>query len=293
MTATAPTLLDNPIARVAEIDSRARRVETPCGAGTMVWRVWGDEGSSRPPVVLGHGAQGAWSHWIRNVDALAASGRMVIAADLPGHGDSAEPPTPDHQGISAVLAEGLRHILGEGGKADLVGFSFSGIAFAWFAAQYPQLVRRLILVGTGGLNTPHGPIDIRRVSGLQGEERQAALKSNLLGLMLNHPETVDSLAMHLLVANARRSAVDPQKLVVPDRMLPALERLTVQLDAIWGELDRPHPNPVVQEEVLRRYQPDLDFEVVPDSGHWVMYERPDAFNAALLRLLDRPLRAAA
>lgn len=281
----AATLASDPAALVAEIEGRARRVETPCGEASMVWRIWGSD-TGRTPVVLGHGAQGAWSHWIRNVEALVASGRLVIAADLPGHGESADPATPDHPGISAVLADGLCQILGEGRQVDLVGFSFGGVAFTYFASFYPEMARRVILVGCGGLDTPIGHIDLRRVGGLQGEERQAALKANLLGLMLHHPETADDLAIHLLVRNARRSSINPQALVIPDRLVAALPDVAVPVDAIWGEFDRPHPDPHLQEAVLRRTHPDADFRVIQDAGHWVMYERPEAFNAALIAMLD-------
>ena len=43
------------------------------------------------PTVLLHGGSGSWNHWVRNIDALLASGRQVIAPDLPGFGDSARP----------------------------------------------------------------------------------------------------------------------------------------------------------------------------------------------------------
>lgn len=281
------TLATDPAAFVAEIEGRARRVETPCGDGTMVWRIWGSD-TGRTPVVLGHGAQGAWSHWIRNVDALVEAGHFVIAADLPGHGESVDPPTPDHAGISAALFAGLRQILGEGRQVDLAGFSFGGVAFAYLAAYHPGLARRLILIGCGGLDTPLGHIDLRRVGGLQGQERQAALKANLLGLMLHHPESADDLAVHLLVRNARRSTINPQALVIPDRLVAVLPDVGVPVDAIWGEFDRPHPGPHLQEEVLRRSHPDADFRVIEDAGHWAMYERPEAFNAALLDMLDAP-----
>jgi pimeloyl-ACP methyl ester carboxylesterase len=77
---------------------------------------------------------------------------------------------------------------------------------------------------------------------------------------------------------------------MPDRLLRILPEVKVQLDSIWGEFDRPHPDPEVQEEVLRRFDPGLDFRTIADAGHWVMYERPEAFNAALLDMLSQPLR---
>lgn len=275
----------DPAALVADYEARATRIETPCGDGAMVWRVWG-EGE---PLVIGHGAQGAWSHWIRNIDRLSAT-RMLIAADLPGQGDSALPATPDHRGISAALAQGLAEILGEGVQADFAGFSFSGSAFAHLAAYHPGLVRRLIIIGSGGLDTPHGHVKLGRVAGLKGEERTAMLKANLLGLMLHHPESTDALAQHLLVVNARKARLASPDLVIPDRLLRILPEIAAPVDAIWGEFDRPHPDPHVQEAVIRQVQPDTDFRVIADAGHWVMYERPDTFDAALLDMLDRPVR---
>jgi pimeloyl-ACP methyl ester carboxylesterase len=279
------------IAEVAAVEARGRRVDTRCGDGTMAWRIWGEEHAGRTPIVLGHGAQGAWSHWIRNIDVLAER-FMVIVVDLPGQGDSAMPGTPDHAGISKAIAEGLRAIVGER-PVDLVGFSFSGIVFAHCAALYPEAARRVILIGCGGLDTPHGHVHLQRASGLQDDERRAVLKSNLLGLMLAHPETVDELALHLLVTNARKTRLVKADLVVPDRLLRVLPEVNVPVDAIWGELDRPHPEPALQEAAIRSVQPGTDFRVIPGAGHWAMYERPEAFDAVLIAMLEAGPRALA
>ena len=281
----------DPLAELAAVEARARRVETPCGQGTLVWRVWGEaHAGDAPPLLLGHGAQGAWSHWIRNIPLLAET-RTVIAVDLPGQGDSALPPAVTHRAIADVLAAGLRQVLGDARAADFAGFSMSGTLFAWTAVHHPDLVRRLVLLGCGGLDTAHGPIDIGSPRGLAGEARQARLRANLLGLMLHHADSVDDLALHLLVANARKARLVDPGLVLPDKLKRALPLIAAPVDAIWGEFDRPHPDPAVQEAVIRAIQPDCDFRVIAGAGHWVMYERPDACTRALLSLLDAPLRA--
>jgi pimeloyl-ACP methyl ester carboxylesterase len=274
----------DPATLVAGFAARARRAETHCPSGSVVWHIWG-EGR---PVVLAHGSSGNWTHWIRNIDALAEH-YQVIAADLPGQGDSGMPVTADHRGIAAALGEGLQELLG-GERADLVGFSLGGVLFAYLAAWYPQVARRLVLVGTGGLDTPLGPVKIGRVGGLRGEERVAAIKANLLGLMLCHEESTDELAQYLLLANAAKSRLEPKGLVSPDRLVAILPEIAAQVDAIWGAFDRPHPDPALQAAVIRRTHPDCDFRVVADAGHWVMYERAEAFNTALLDLLAQPLR---
>ncbi|MBU6266967.1 MAG: alpha/beta hydrolase [Sphingomonadales bacterium] len=268
-----------------DLEATTRRVETPCGDGTLVWRVWG----AGKPLVLGHGAQGAWSHWVRNIPALAQT-RMVIAVDLPGQGDSAVPADRTHRGIADVLATGLRAIVGTQ-PVDIAAFSMSGTLFAWMAAHHPTLVRRLVLIGCGGLDTPHGHIDIGSVKGLTGEARTARLKANLLGLMLHHPDSVDDLALHLLVANARKARWVTPDLVVPDKLKRALPHIACPVDAIWGEFDRPHPDPALQEAVIHAVQPECDFRVIAGGGHWVMYEQAAAFTTTLLDLLATPLRA--
>ncbi len=66
-----------------------------CGT---IWRRWGEG----PPLVLLHGGAGSWTHWIRNIDALAAD-RTLWIPDLPGLGDSPLPPEPrDHAAIAGV-----------------------------------------------------------------------------------------------------------------------------------------------------------------------------------------------
>lgn len=276
----------DPAMALADHERRARRFETPCGDGTIVWHSWG----SGPPLLLLHGAQGGWSHWIRNIDAFAAE-RTVWAPDLPGFGRSAMPAEDSHAAISGALAAGLRTLIAPGDlPLDVIGFSFGGVAAAHLAALHPDLVRRLILVGTGGLDTPMGHIELGRVRGLEGEARTAALRGNLLGLMLHDPASVDPMALHLQITNGMRSRLSPAALVLPARLLEALPDIRAQIDAIWGEHDRPHPDPSVQEAVLRRFAPDMEFHVVAGAGHWAMYEKAPAFNATALAMLRRPLR---
>jgi pimeloyl-ACP methyl ester carboxylesterase len=270
---------------VADFERRARRFETPCGDGSLVWRAWG----SGPPVLLAHGGHGAWSHWIRNIDALARE-RTVWALDLPGLGESALPPREDHEAISETIATGLRQLIALDLPVDIVGFSFGGVTAAHLAAFHPELVRRLILVDTGGLDLPMGHLDVRGVRGLDDMERRAVLRANLLSLMLHDPASADDLALHLQYINGRRARIKAETLVLPDRLVKILPRVSVQLDAIWGEFDAPHPDPAAQASVLRRFHPDLDFRVIPGAGHWAMYERPAAFNRTVQDLLSHPLR---
>lgn len=286
MSDAIPAAEPAPAELIAAFERRARRHETPCGDGALVWRAWG----SGPPLLLAHGSHGSWAHFIRSIDVLAAA-RTVWAIDLPGNGDSALPPAADHAAISAVIANGLRQLIApEALPLDVVGFSLGGVICAHLAALHPQLVRRLILVDTGGLDTPMGALETARARGLEGEARRAALRTNLLAIMLRHPESVDELALYLLDRDGPRGRLKPQGLVLPDKLLRVLPTVPVQVDAIWGEFDGPHPDPPAQEAALRSVLPDLDFRTIASSGHWVMYEQPESFNRTVLDMLALPLR---
>lgn len=272
---------------VNALAARCERIETPCGDGSLVWRAWGQG----EPLVLAHGAQGDWRHWMRNIERLSRH-RRIYLVDLPGHGESALPESVDHRGFAKALAAGLDAIFGRAAlPVDLCGFSLGGVVLAHLAAFYPHVARRLVIVGCGGLDTPHGHPDLGRVSGLRGEERRARLKANLLGLMLHADESADDLAIDTLLPMAKQARLEAGgNFVLPDKLLRILPDIRVPVDAIWGALDRPHPDPSVQEAALRTVQPDMAFRVIEGAGHWAMYERPQAFEAALLEVLDLPSR---
>jgi pimeloyl-ACP methyl ester carboxylesterase len=273
-------LARSPEVVVADLEQRGARYETPCGDGVVVWRAWG-EGE---PLLL-HGAHGSWTHFIRNVDALAAT-RRVLVPDMPGYGDSAMPPRPDDgASFAEAIAAGLERLVGDSAPIDVVGFSFGGVIGGHLAADAPHLVRRLILVDAGGLGTPAGEIRNTSVRQLEGEALREAHRYNLLGLMLRHEASVDDLALHIQALNIPRARVNPRDLVVPDRLLANLPRIRAPIDAIWGEFDAAHPDPELQLQVLRRFQLAATMTVIEGAGHWPMYERPNAFNAAVGRLL--------
>jgi pimeloyl-ACP methyl ester carboxylesterase len=108
--------------------------------------------------------------------------------------------------------------------------------------------------------------------------------------MLRDPASVDELALHLQGTNGPRGRLKAEKIVLPDWLVNILPRVPVQLDAIWGEFDAPHPDPEAQASVFRRTHPDLEMRVIPGAGHWSIYENAEAFNRTVLDMLSRPLR---
>ena len=276
------------VAAAQALQQRAQRLETPCGPGSLVWHCWGQ---GRPTLLL-HGGSGSWNHWVRNIDALVAAGRRVIVPDLPGFGDSAGPPElQDADGQWPLLAQGLAQWLG-GAAVDAVGFSFGGLTAALWAQAEPTRFARLVLVGAPALSSERvPPLPLRLWErAAPGPERDAIHRHNLRTLMLAHDESVDDLALALHAANLPRDRLRRRRLMLTDLLARTLPTLDVPVAGIWGELDVLYRNRhQVVRDVLATAPRFLGVHFVPDAGHWVQYERAEAFDAALALALRQQL----
>jgi pimeloyl-ACP methyl ester carboxylesterase len=267
------------------LDARARRSETPCGAGRMVWRAWGDG----RPVVLLHGGSGSWTHWIANIEALARRYR-VIAADMPGFGDSDMPPAPHGvETVTAVVAAGLDALVPPPARCDVLGFSFGGVVGGLAAARLRDRVRTLVLIGTGGMALPRSDLPelVRVPPDGEGAGAREAHRENLRRLMLGDPARADDLAVDLHRDNVRRARFRTGDVPDSDVLLRALPAVTARLAGIWGTRDAfAVPDLDARRRTLARFRADVDFRLVEGAGHWVIYEAPAAVNAALVDILE-------
>lgn len=272
-----------PAQALAQVDNRAQRTETVDGTA---WRCWRG-GAARPPLVLLHGGAGSWAHWIRNADALSAD-RPVWIPDLPGLGESATPPAPrDHAAVASVLARDVDELLPRG-EFDLAGFSFGGIVAAFLAGLQPKRVRRLVLIGAGGLGLRKGEAKILKpwIYLKDPAEREAVHRHNLGVLMLSAPERIDALALHLYTRDILRARVNSAKSSRAEPLKQQLEMLRMPIHGIWGRLDvTAHGKFEAIHAILRGAFPDAKLKLIDDAGHWVQYEQPEPFNAALRELL--------
>jgi 2-hydroxy-6-oxonona-2,4-dienedioate hydrolase len=274
---------------VKNLEAQATRLETPCGAGVMVWHVWGAGDARQPPVVLFHGGSGSWTHWVRNIEPLVAAGRQVIAADLPGFGASALPPVGgDADALVAPLAEGLQALLG-GVPCDLVGFSFGGMTAGMLLAEHPALARRLVLVGAPAMGvTPDRQFELKAWRHLTSEsERENVHRYNLAALMLRDTALIDGLALELHIANLVRDRMPRRRLAHTDILARSLAHVSCPVYAIYGAHDALYKQWISQLAAAYAVAaPDFrGLTLIPDSGHWVQFERPEAFDDALLAAL--------
>ena len=277
-------------AEIQRLLARATRLETPCGDGAMVWHVWQPvRPTGRPPVVLLHGGSGSWTHWLRNIDALLAAGRQVYAADLPGFGDSALPPSgSDADVLPEPVEQGLQLLLGDA-ACELVAFSFGGMVAGFIAAQFPARAQRLVLVGAPGLGVAsRNTITLTRWRHLSDPvEREAVHRQNMAALMLYRPESITALALRLHSDNTLRDRMKGRHLAYSDVLAHTLADVRCPVHAIYGREDALYRQR--QDALPQAFNAAQDFrglQWIEGAGHWVQFEQPAAFDAALAAVLD-------
>ncbi|WP_232290699.1 alpha/beta fold hydrolase [Polaromonas naphthalenivorans] len=286
-------MIDQP-AEVQRLLQSATRLTTPCGGGDLVWHAWGQAACNPAlaPLVLLHGGSGSWTHWLRNIEALAESGRWVLVPDLPGFGDSAAPlHGTDADAIPEPFEQGLQCLLGEQ-ACDLVGFSFGGMVAGLVAAQFPARVARLVLVGAPGLGiAPEKAVRLNAWRHLpEAGRRDEVHRSNLAALMLCHPESITETALRLHVANVLRDRMKGRSLSRTDALAQALLKVQCPVHAIYGAEDALYRGKMQALEPALRLAPGFRaLTLVEDAGHWVQFERAEAFDAALLSTLNAAL----
>jgi pimeloyl-ACP methyl ester carboxylesterase len=110
------------------------------------------KGEGKPPVVILHG----WAQSLRTMVPIAellSHSRQVHLIDLPGFGASPMPPADwDTKQYAARVLKYLEDMKLD--KVDLLGHSFGGRISVRIAANNPQALRSLILIGAHGMRLP-------------------------------------------------------------------------------------------------------------------------------------------
>ncbi|HOB66858.1 alpha/beta fold hydrolase [Ottowia sp.] len=268
-----------------------RRLRTGGAQGHIVWHAWEPSApTDAPPLVLFHGGSGSWTHWVRNIVPLVDSGRRVFAVDLPGFGDS-DPPAggSDADAMLAPLAHSMAQLFA-GQPVDLVGFSFGGMTAGMLLADHPALARRLVLVGAPAMGVvPARQFELKGWRHLKTPQEQAEIHRHNLGvLMLHDHDLIDGLALEVHIANVQRDRLPRRRLAHTDILARSLPRVPCPVRAIYGAHDvlyRQYIHQLAQR--FAETAPDFrGMALIEGAGHWVQFEAPEAFDAALLRALS-------
>jgi pimeloyl-ACP methyl ester carboxylesterase len=245
------------------------------------------------PVIFLHHLMAVLDDWDpRVIDGIAAQ-RRVIAFDNRGVGASggSVPPTIEAMGrdaIAFIRALGLV-------KVDLLGFSLGGGVAQMVALQAPDLVRRIVLAGTG----PRGG------GGIDEINRIAAIAYLKAALTLSDPRNFLFFPRTPAGKRAAKEYFARLKERVEDRDKPiSLQARLAQLKAIRAAgLSAPDDLSVITQAVfvangdhdlmvdsclsadMVRRLPNARLTIYPDSGHGGVFQYHQAFVPAVLDFL--------
>jgi 2-hydroxy-6-oxonona-2,4-dienedioate hydrolase len=269
---------------------RSRERRSPCGDGELVWREWGSGNLSKRPLILLHGGFGSWNHWVRTIPALESEFR-VLAVDLPGCGDSADPPKPyDAASLVEILSSGLDLILPGEITFDLISFSFGGVLSGLLAQAQSRRIHSLTLIGSPILGlTGSGPAnELVEVSRELSIDKVIPLyRHNLQKLMIHNPDAVDDLALTIQIVNMAKARLRSRGIARTSVLADSLRNLPCSLNCIFGDKDTTlDPHLAGIQTYVKKIQPDASFYIIPDAGHWVHFEAWEQVNLLLPEILN-------
>ncbi|ALJ19708.1 alpha/beta fold hydrolase [Microbacterium sp. No. 7] len=250
-------------------------------------RIAVEVGGAGPLIVCVPGMGESRASFRHLVPGLVAAGHRVAAMDLRGHGDSTigfdayDDPAAAGDVLAVIDALG-------GGPATVVGNSMGAAAGVLAAAERPEAVSRLVLIGpfvrdhgsTAArlllrvlLTRPWGPAVWRGYyRSLFGQETPA-----------DHDEHV-ARALSLLRRPGRWAAFQATARTSHAASETALPRVSAATLVVMGERDRDFPDPEAEAawvaEALRGRH-----RMIPGAGHYPMAERPGEVLSAMLPFL--------
>jgi pimeloyl-ACP methyl ester carboxylesterase len=231
------------------------------------------QGEQGLAVLFVHGAGSSHLIWWNQVRALAPLARAV-ALDLPGHGRSS-PGGRESVVDYAQVVLGVMDALAFD-RAVIVGHSMGGAIAQTVALSHPDRIVGLGLVGTGA--------------------RLRVLPSILEGI-LNDPEQT----AHMITQYSFAPGAEPALLAKSEEQLRACPPIVTHGDfracnefdimghvaevraptlIICGRQDR--MTPVKYSEFLASKVPGAQIVLIEGAGHYVMLERPEQVNRALV-----------
>ena len=242
------------------------------------------------PVILLHGWLGSWGLWQETMENLGARYR-TYALDFWGFGESGKKrESYAVQDFVSLVDQFMQHLGIE--SAPLVGHSMGGTVSLSVAIQYPERVRKVVVIGSpivGG--------SLSLLLKMFGQRPVAyVVYHNLWGLrfgfrMLSPFYTRDPRWPDMMDRDLSRTTLESFLFSIASLhetdLRPNIPQIKVPVMGMYGDKDIVvHPE---QWKPLQEGLPDCRIERFNTAGHFIMLDEPSRFVSTLREFLDCPM----
>lgn len=259
---------------------------------------YNEAGSGEAVIMLhgsGPGASG-WSNFHRNIGPFVDAGYRVLLVDCPGWNKSDSVVCKESR--PKLIARVVRSLMDKLNieSAHIVGNSMGTVAALAFAIDFPERVKRLVLLGGGGagpsLFSAMPPEGIKRIQELYAEPTMPNLM-RMLDVFVYDPKALSKELIETRFANIQARPEHLQNWIaswaayphqfpdqsarIPEVKAPAL--------IIWGRDDRFVPLDLGLR--LLWLMPNAELHIFGQCGHWAQWEHADKFNELSTAFLKR------
>ena len=261
------------------------------GGTTYAYRELGPKGGI--PVVFFVHLAATLDNWDPRIIDPIAKGRHVIAFDNRGVGASTGR-VPDS--VEAMADDAYTFITALGfDKVDVFSFSLGGMVAQALVVRHPELVRKLVLTGTG----PKGGKDIDKVAGTTYRDmlRAALNRSDPKEFLFFNRDAAGKPAARAFVNRLKERTADrdaPIKVAAFQTQLKAIKKWgrstpddlsTITQPTLIANGDNDRMVPSVLSEDLHRRIKGSELIIYPDSGHGGIFQYHETFAPVAVEFL--------
>tara|TARA_R110002012_G_scaffold263456_2_gene446547 strand:+ start:212735 stop:213676 length:942 start_codon:yes stop_codon:yes gene_type:complete len=261
------------------------------------------EGNGKKTLLFVHGLSSNSEAWAKNIETLRKH-YTCIALDLPGYGKSSK---PDVAYTPTYFAEVVHQFIGQLDLKNivLIGHSMGGQASIKLALNYPDVIKKLILVAPAGLEqfTAPNAAFMKAFFTLESVKNtpDAQIEKNYALNFYKQPEDVHQMIndrkqiKEALDFEAHCQAIVRSISGMLDEPVSAnLEDISQSTLVIFGDQDMLIPNryfnpdltiEAVGEIALEKI-PTVKLELIKDAGHFVHYEKPKEVNLRIQQFIE-------
>jgi len=233
---------------------------------------------SGPALILTHGYSSTSAMWQGQIEALSKHHTLILW-DMRGHGLSDYPDDPDAYSEAATVGDIAALLDAVGTETAIVGgLSLGGYMSLAFHRAHPQRVRALLIIDTGpGFKKD----DAREVWNKRAHDTGDRFDREGLAML----KSLSAERASVTHRNAKGLALAARGMLAQRdaRVIESLPDIKAPSLVVVGADDTPF---LAASDYMAAKIPDAQKVVIPNAGHAVNIDQPQAFIAAVLPFLD-------